>query len=227
MGSQWAAGGGVNPGRRVIEWLRTQQLKVDPEWSVQTEGGFAWWPYRHKQTIEIVREEEGTDGEVAYHVGVRTELFRDVEESEELLTALNDQLMRRPSMSGPVVAGPGASAAGNRAPGGNAPGLLSLRCLVRVHEEIAGWMAPILSVAAILQIHEAQSLYHDPGRLPCGRSAAGGRGLTVEFPFGGESSLCEIRGDAAHPTYGNGLSIVQSFPAAVSSTARASALPSG
>ncbi len=82
MGSQWAADGGANPGRRVIEWLRTQQLKVDPEWSVETEGGFAWWPYR------------------------------DVEESEELLTALNEQLMRRPSMSGPVVAAPGAPAAG-------------------------------------------------------------------------------------------------------------------
>jgi hypothetical protein len=45
-------------------------------------GGFAWWPYR------------------------------DVEESDELLMALNDRMMNRPSMSGPVVAAGMAPGAG-------------------------------------------------------------------------------------------------------------------
>lgn len=40
----------------------------------------------------------------------------------------------------------------------------------------------------------------------------GGAGLTVEFPYGDASSLCQINGDVHHPLYGNGLSILQSFP---------------
>lgn len=43
-------------------------------------------------------------------------------------------------------------------------------------------------------------------------ASAGGLGLTVEFPYGTASSLCEFIGDQPHPLYGNGLLIVQRFP---------------
>ena len=45
-------------------------------------------------------------------------------------------------------------------------------------------------------------------------SGAGELGLTVEFPHGAESSLCQMRADAPHPRYGNGLLLLQSFPVA-------------
>lgn len=43
-------------------------------------------------------------------------------------------------------------------------------------------------------------------------ATAGGPGLTVEFPYGEASSLCQFIGDKEHPLYGNGLLILQRFP---------------
>lgn len=43
-------------------------------------------------------------------------------------------------------------------------------------------------------------------------ASAGGLGLTVEFPYGDSSSLCQFIGDKDHPLYGNGLLVVQRFP---------------
>jgi len=42
--------------------------------------------------------------------------------------------------------------------------------------------------------------------------SASRQGFTVEFPYGDFSSLCEARTEEAHPRYGNGLFILQSFP---------------
>jgi hypothetical protein len=44
-----------------------------------------------------------------------------------------------------------------------------------------------------------------------------GRGFTVEFPFGAQTSLCRVLGDQSHPLYGNGLLILQRFPIEVAS----------
>lgn len=49
-------------------------------------------------------------------------------------------------------------------------------------------------------------------RPPSLCATAGGAGLTVEFPYGNFSSLCQFQADQAHPRYGNGLLLVQSFP---------------
>jgi hypothetical protein len=40
----------------------------------------------------------------------------------------------------------------------------------------------------------------------------GETGLTVEFPYGEFSSLCQMQADEQHPRYGNGLLVRQSFP---------------
>ena len=41
---------------------------------------------------------------------------------------------------------------------------------------------------------------------------AGGTGFTVEFPYGNQSSLCQVMSDQPHPSLGNGLLLLQSFP---------------
>lgn len=43
-------------------------------------------------------------------------------------------------------------------------------------------------------------------------ASAGGLGLTVEFPYGDVSSLCQFFGEQDHPLWGNGLLIGQRFP---------------
>ena len=50
-------------------------------------------------------------------------------------------------------------------------------------------------------------------------ASAGDLGLTVEFPYGDASSLCQFFGDQDHPLYGNGLLIGQSFPYRVATEA--------
>jgi hypothetical protein len=47
---------------------------------------------------------------------------------------------------------------------------------------------------------------------PMGLQASSGfRALTVEFPFGNETSLFRVSGQDPHPRYGNGLLLIQSF----------------
>lgn len=47
---------------------------------------------------------------------------------------------------------------------------------------------------------------------PAVLATGGGAGFTVEFPFGDQTSLCQALGDQPHPSYGNGLFLLQSFP---------------
>ena len=50
-------------------------------------------------------------------------------------------------------------------------------------------------------------------RPPSIGATAGSSGCAVEFPYGEESSsLCQLMADVAHPRYGNGLFLHQSFP---------------
>lgn len=49
-------------------------------------------------------------------------------------------------------------------------------------------------------------------RPPAVSATAGGRGFTVEFPFGEKTSVTQVLGDQPHPLYGNGLLVLQRFP---------------
>jgi Flp pilus assembly protein protease CpaA len=49
-------------------------------------------------------------------------------------------------------------------------------------------------------------------RPPSLLATGGSLGFTAEFLYGNESSLCRAMGDQSHPVYGNGLSVLQSFP---------------
>jgi hypothetical protein len=248
----------VNAGEQTIDWLYREQLQVDDRWAVRTERGFTWWADRNAQTIEILGEETGPDGETGYLIGVRTDMLTGLELSEAALGDLNEGPMRCAALSGPVYDAQ--------------TGTLSLCSLARVHEEIAPWMAVVIGSAAVTQIAEARvlgaglatsvgaqparsdhpqhgrrpepdemvyavSVFVDAGKAPCQwpaeqfdaavrdfmgqppsiMASAGGQGFTVEFPYGTNSSLCQVIGTQPHPLYGNGLLLLQRFPYALDS----------
>lgn len=47
--------------------------------------------------------------------------------------------------------------------------------------------------------------------------SVGSGGMTVEFPFGDNTSLCQLVASQPHPRYGNGLLVLQTFPVRVGS----------
>jgi hypothetical protein len=246
----------TNAGVRTLEWLFSEQLKVDAEWSMRTPNGFQWWADKNAQTVEVVGQEAGPDGELGYLISVRTELLRSLDLGDSELTAINAILMSYASMAGPVY--------------DEQTKTLALASLVRVHDGISQWMNPLISLAAVLQIGEAriigslmakelraeEALSGPPGRgmrpepdemaeiiatliAPMGKepprwsptefqeavdrymqqppallATSGGPGFTVEFPYGDQSSLCQVKADQPHPRYGNGLFLLQSFPIA-------------
>lgn len=136
----------MNVGQQTIEWLYSEQLKVDAEWSVRIANGFTWWGYRNAQTIEVIGEEKGPDGNTGYLISVRTDFLKSVELNEKNLEIINLTLMSMASMSGPVYDAKQRT--------------LSLCSLVRVHSGIAEWMRPMISMAAALQVSEAIALGH-------------------------------------------------------------------
>jgi len=251
----------MNTGEASIEWLFSEQLKVDAEWSIRTPTGFKWWADKNAQTVEVIGEETSPDGETGYLISVRTEFLRDLDLNDRSMSLVNVGLCGFAAMEGPVYDATSRT--------------LDLCSLVRVHEGISSWMNPLISVAAALQIaharimsamlaeqlnaqeatsgHPEHGMRPDPdeiaemvetliapmGQEPCRWTAqefqsavdeymnkppslmgsAGGLGLTVEFPHGGESSLFRVLGDQPHPRYGNGLFMLQSFPLAEQSDA--------
>jgi hypothetical protein len=135
----------VDAGTRAIEWLFTEQLKVDRHWAVRSPNGFRWWADKQAQTIEIVGQEEGgPDGAVGYLIGVRTDVLRDVDLDEAGLSTLNREIMSFASMAGLVY--------------DQEKHTLSLNSLARVWDENEAWLDPFLSMAAVLQIGEARML---------------------------------------------------------------------
>lgn len=134
----------MNAGERTLDWLYREQLQVDETWSVRSATGFTWWADQNAQTIEILGEENGPDGDTAYLIGVRTDMVTDLDLTDATLAELNEGPMRFAAMSGPVYDAETRT--------------LSLRSLGRVHEEIADWMGVLLGAAAVTQIAEARML---------------------------------------------------------------------
>ncbi len=134
----------MNAGEQTIDWLYREQLQVDEAWSVRTPEGFTWWADQHAQTIEILGEETGPEGETGYLIGVRTDVLRDLDLDDAALTELNDGPMRFAAMAGPVYDRDSRT--------------LGLRSLARVYDGNAEWMGPVLGSAAVMQIAEARLL---------------------------------------------------------------------
>lgn len=142
-GSRAAAASPADPGRATIEWLYREQLRIDDEWAVRTPAGFTWWADRHAQTLAVVGEETDADGDVACLVSVRTALLRNLDLDERALAAIQE-LMGLAAMAGPVWDAETRS--------------LDLCSLVRVHAGNQAWLRQLISVAAVLQIHDARAL---------------------------------------------------------------------
>ena len=134
----------MNAGTRTVEWLFEDQLRVDAEWSVKTPHGFRWWADKNAQTIEIVGQETGPNGETGYLLSVRTEVLRNLHLSDAVATDLNASAMPFASMGGLVYE--------------DSTETLHLCSLVRVYDAISSWMNPLISMAAVLQISRARIL---------------------------------------------------------------------
>lgn len=112
----------MNTGEKVINWLYTEQLKVDAEWSIRARAGFTWWADKNSQRIEVIGDEKSEAGERAYLVSVRTEFLYNLKLNRKTLAGINALLMAHASMSGPVY--------------DQNTGTLWLCSLVKVHEGI-------------------------------------------------------------------------------------------
>ncbi len=134
----------MNAGEKVVDWLYREQLRVDAQWSVRTERGFTWWADQNAQTVEVLGEDPGPDGEVGYLVGVRTELLYDLDLTESALAEINDAPMRFAALAGPVY--------------DTATRILSIRSLARVNDATADWLGRVLGSAAVTQLAEAHML---------------------------------------------------------------------
>ncbi|MDB2496380.1 hypothetical protein N9X25_04455 [Verrucomicrobiales bacterium] len=132
----------MTAGIDILKWLHDEQLQIDPEWSVRGEEGFTWWPHRFAQRIEIADSKETEDSGHLDLVRVSTDVLEDVNLKEEGLRRLN------------ALALPFASLAAFFHDGETRT--LQLVSSAWVHEGNRGWIEPILSVAATLQLHEAE-----------------------------------------------------------------------
>lgn len=130
--------------RRSLEWLYHEQLRIGDQWAISLPNGFRWWADEQAQTIQIVREEAGSDGRKRYLLAVQTDLFQSLDLEEQALTLIGSVIMPFASMSGPVYSAKDKS--------------LHLCSMVWVHNEIAAWMLPLISLSAVLQIGEARIL---------------------------------------------------------------------
>lgn len=248
----------MNAGTATINWLYENQLRVDAKWSERDAHGFTWWADRNVQRIEIVRTDHDSGLGDSFLIRVRTEYLDCVSLDEKTLNVIGAILMPFASMAGPVY--------------DPSTRRLSLSSMVRVHEGIREWMAPLISMASVLQVgevrivgpqlaellegtrfatsgHPQNGLRSRPDEMadiiasliaPAGKrpphwterefssavkncmmrppslgASAGGTGLTVEFPYGDFSSLCQMKSDEKHPRYGHGLHVRQSFPVKV------------
>ena len=78
---------------------------------------------------------------------------------------------------------------------------------------ISSLIAPLGREASRWRAPEFQRVVDDfLQQPPALRATSGGAGFTVEFPFGERTSLCQVGANDAHPRYGNGLFLLQSFP---------------
>lgn len=134
----------MNVGQQTIEWLYSTQLQIDDEWAIRQPNGFTWWAYLNAQTVEILGEQEGPDGQTGYLIGIRTDLVHNLDLTDQAADDICTGPMRTAALSGPVYDEE------NRC--------LQLCSMALVHDENAEWMKILLSAAAATQLAEAMLL---------------------------------------------------------------------
>jgi hypothetical protein len=118
-----------------------KDMNIDEEWSIITKRGFTWWGHQYAQRI-WAEPPIDYDGLLVTKVTVETDLFKYPTRSIETETLLANEMLRA-SLSGLVI--------------NQETGRIKLRCNAYVHEENHNWLGKILSIAAIMQVVEAES----------------------------------------------------------------------
>lgn len=148
----------ADPGLEAVRSLR-EALQLDPEWTLDGERGFDWWPGPLCQRVSA-REPVEDQGLRLALVEVSTHLATGLTGSDRELAALTEFNARAASMSA-LLAEPGE------------PSRLLLRTGVFVHSEVLPFALPLLKVAAALQLAESHQLLDagfpaDLGLTPAG-----------------------------------------------------------
>jgi hypothetical protein len=156
----------ASAGEATLAALYHDLLQVDDEWAVRGHHGFTWWPDQHAQTVELVgvQEVDPDDPDIdetgpGYLMAVRTELLSGLTLDADALLVVRE-LMGLAAMAGPVY-DPEA-------------GTLALASQVSVHAGNFDWMARLLALAAVLQIHEVRELAEKMAVALGARSATSG-----------------------------------------------------
>lgn len=128
-----------DPGPGYVAELR-DALMVDPEWRVESDRAFTWWPHRVAQRVTAGEPFED-DGVRGCRIHVETDLL-EVAEPSAHLDGLLAELMRHPPMAAVRYD------AGRRK--------AKLWSSLFVHEALAAFFLPRLAVAALLQATYAE-----------------------------------------------------------------------
>ncbi|AKU92636.1 hypothetical protein [Vulgatibacter incomptus] len=125
-------------GQRTLEQYRSA-VSIDPEWSVPTERGFVWWPFRQAQRVEASEPWRDPEGHWCARVAAETDLVvaPPSGEIDAKLTAMAFSV----ALSG-VVRDPQT-------------GVVRLRTSMLITEQNAGWARKLFCHSAALQVSTA------------------------------------------------------------------------
>jgi len=118
-----------------------KDMNIDEEWSIADEKGFTWWGHQYAQRVWVDQPID-SDEFLVTKVNAETDLFRFSVRSNETETILGIEMMKA-SLSGLVI--------------DQEAGRIKLRCSAYIHEENESWLGRIFSLAAIMQVIEAES----------------------------------------------------------------------
>jgi hypothetical protein len=127
---------GIQLVRKIIK-----DMNIDDEWSIETERGFTWWGHQYAQRI-WAEQPIKDNGFYVTKVNAETELLKYPTRSTETETLLAIEMMEA-SLSGLVF--------------DQETDKITIRCSAYVHEENHSWLGKIFSLAAIMQVIEAEN----------------------------------------------------------------------
>jgi hypothetical protein len=118
-----------------------KDMNIDEEWSTETERGFTWWGHQYAQKIWAEQPIEDNGFHVT-KINAETELLKYPTRSTETETLLATEMMKA-SLSGLVI--------------DQEADRITFSCSAYVHEENQSWLGKIFSLAAIMQVIEAEN----------------------------------------------------------------------
>jgi hypothetical protein len=118
-----------------------KDMNIDEEWSVQTDRGFTWWGHQYAQRIWADKPIEDNGFHVT-KVNAETEILKYPARSTETETLLAVEMMKS-SLSGLVI--------------DHEADRITLRSSVYIHEDNSNWLGRVFSLAAIMQLIEAEN----------------------------------------------------------------------